>query len=236
MSRHNRQALLSAMQENELFASFNPSFQNALIDIGQVFILNAGVELFAAGSNDRHLYGVVAGELVASNVDDLGNVAVLLLLRPGTWFGEIAFFDGQPRTHTVHALTRSRVLRVRSNDLEMWLKDHPEDWRHLGCMMSSKLRVALESLQDDAILPLESRIVRRLQLITTNYKTRSRAPSEVPISQELLAQMLGVSKQSVSKGLMRLEHQGLIRRQYGKIKLIQPLSSHKAHSHTGHQQ
>lgn len=224
MGKQSRHTLHSTLRENVWFAVCDPAFQEALTDLGQILTLNPKQEVFAAGSSDRHLYGVITGELVASNVDDQGNISVLSVIRPGKWIGEIAFFDGLPRTHTVHALKRSRVLRIHCNALERWLQEHPKHWRDLGCLMSAKLRIALEALQDDAILPLESRILRRLQLLSSNYRASPNQHSEVTISQELLAQMLGVSRQSTSKTLKGLEARGVIKRRYAKVVLLQELS------------
>ena len=79
--------------------------------------------------------------------------------------------------------------------------------------------IAVEEL---AQLPLEERVWRRLQLVARGYGSRDAPRRRIRLSQELLAQMLGVSRQSINKALKALEAGGRLRLHYGEIELPAP--------------
>ena len=81
------------------------------------------------------------------------------------------------------------------------------------------LFIAVEEL---AQLPLEERVWRRLQLVARGYGSRDAPRRRIRLSQELLAQMLGVSRQSINKALKALEAGGRLRLHYGEIELPAP--------------
>ena len=81
------------------------------------------------------------------------------------------------------------------------------------------LFVAVEEL---AQLPLEERVWRRLQLVAHGYGSRETPRRHIRLGQEVLAQMLGVSRQSVNKALKTLEAGGRLRLHYGEIELLAP--------------
>ena len=87
----------------------------------------------------------------------------------------------------------------------------------LVVLATSVLFVAVEEL---AQLPLEERVWRRLQLVARGYGSRDAPRRRIRLSQELLAQMLGVSRQSINKALKALEAGGRLRLHYGEIELL----------------
>lgn len=212
-----RRGLLSFLGEDEWFGQCGSTFQEALLRMGQEVALVEGAPLFFNGTADTALYCVVRGALVASNTDANGTVAVMSLIPPKRWFGESALFDGLPRTHDVYAWQDSTLLKIDGTQLGRWLDEHPANWKDLGRLTSGKLRVALSALEDATLAPLDVRILRRLQLIATGYRSRTSPQPDISISQEMLGQMMGVSRQSISKSLRQLEHRGLVTILYGRI-------------------
>jgi CRP-like cAMP-binding protein len=79
--------------------------------------------------------------------------------------------------------------------------------------------VALDVIQEMVFLPLEKRILRRLEWIATGYGSRVKPCKQVRIPQEGIAQMMGVSRQSANKAMKTLEAVGLISRNYGVVEL-----------------
>ena len=75
-------------------------------------------------------------------------------------------------------------------------------------------------MQDLAQPPLEERVWRRLQLVAQGYGSREAPRRRIHLSQEVLAQMLGVSRQSINKALKAMEAGGRLRLHYGEIELL----------------
>lgn len=211
--------LRRALSSDRWYRSCHSELQMALVSLARPVRLAHGEELFLLGEQSQGLFCVLDGALLVSNVDRDGKVAVLSQVEPVQWFGEISTLDRGPRHFSAHANGDTKVLCVDGAVLEPWLNAHPLCWRDLGVLASGKLRVALDVIQEQAFLPLEQRVFRRLERIASGYGSRVTPKKRVRIPQEVIAQMLGVSRQSANRALKYLEEVGLIFRSYGIVEL-----------------
>lgn len=196
--------------------------QQQLLAIGQRVLLADGQMLFARGDSARGLCCVLAGTLRVGSVLADGRPSLLTALEPGQWFGEISLVDGLPRTHDVVADGAAEVWRVPGEELLNWLEAHPVCWRDIARLVCVKLRMSFEVLEDIAQLPLPQRLAKRLLLVARDQGVAidaGRRP-RIRLSQEQLALMLGVSRQTVNKALGSLAEQGMLALHYGEIELL----------------
>lgn len=194
--------------------------QDTLIALGRPTRLSHGEPLFLMGDCGRGLYCVLQGSVLVSNINPEGKVSVLSQMEPVQWFGEIATLDQGPRPFCAHANGDAEVFYVNGAELEVWLNAHPLHWRNIGILATSKLRVALDVIQEPAFLPIEQRILRRLERIASGYGSQVTPKRHVKVPQEVIAQMMGISRQSTNKALKTLEESGLIARNYGMVELL----------------
>ena len=214
--------LHAALSSDEWFSACNPALQAELLRRARMRHLAHGESLFARGGEADGLCCVVAGALHIGALDANGDSALLAYLEPYQWFGEISLIDGRPRTHDAVADGPTQVLVVPREALLAWLDAHPAMWRELARLACRKLRVLFIAVEELAQLPLEERLWRRLQLVARGYGSREAPRRHIRLGQEVLAQMLGVSRQSVNKALKTLEAGGRLRLHYGEIELLAP--------------
>lgn len=212
--------LRRALSADRWFLACPEELQTALIQLGRSRRLVHGESLFRIGDQDQGLFCVQQGAVLVSNISPDGKVSVLSQVEPVQWFGEVSTLDRGPRPFSAHANGGAEVLCVNSAELEAWLNEHPLHWRYIGILASAKLRVALDVLQESAFLPLEQRLLRRLERIASGYGSRVTPKRRVKVPQEVIAQMLGISRQSANKALKTLEESGLIARNYGMVELL----------------
>jgi len=213
-------ALRAALASDDWFAACPTELQDVLLRLGRMHPLAHGQSLFSRGGQADGLCCVTAGGLHIGALDAEGQPAELAYLEPYQWFGEIALIDGLPRTHDAVAEGGTRVLVVPRDPLVDWLDRHPAQWRELARLACRKLRVAFAVLEELAILPLEERLQRRLRLLAQGYGSREAPRRRIRLGQEVLARMMGVSRQSVNKALKTLETRGVLRLHYGEIELL----------------
>ncbi|KAF1061364.1 MAG: CRP-like cAMP-activated global transcriptional regulator [Pseudomonas citronellolis] len=182
--------------------------------------LPAGQRLFIRGDAPCGLYGVVEGMMRISVVGENGKEALLALVEPPNWFGEICLFDGQPRTHDAYAEKPTVLLQVPMAELHALLEAHPQYWRDFALLMSHKLRMAFSLLEEQALLPAAQRLARRLLLIAEGYGGVEVSRSELNLPQEQLAAMLSLSRQTTNHLLKELEARGILRLSYSHIELL----------------
>ncbi|MET1079802.1 MAG: Crp/Fnr family transcriptional regulator [Pseudomonas sp.] len=182
--------------------------------------LGAGQTLFCRGDPPCGLYAVLEGAVRVGAVNQAGKEALLTLVEPPNWFGEIALFDGQPRTHDASAEGPSLLLQLPQAALLTLLQAQPQYWRELALLMSQKLRMAFIALEDLSLLPAAPRLARRLLLIAHNYGEQRGPRRTIPLAQEQLAALVGLSRQTTNQILRDLEDRGILHLGYGEIELL----------------
>lgn len=203
------------------FAGLPATFADALLTRAEPVPLAAGQRLFARGDPPDGLYGILRGVIRVTAIAASGEEALLAMLEPPQWFGEIAVFDGAPRTHDAWAQEDSELLRVPQAALLAELTARPAHWRDLGLLLTQKLRLTFASVEELALLPPTRRVAGRLLLMAGGYGSWTGLSKRVlQVSQEQLGLMLGLSRQTVNQSLRELESHGCIRRSRAAIEVI----------------
>ena len=211
---------LALLRSGRWFAGLPVELQTSLVDRALLRTLAPRQRLFSRGDEADGLYAMLDGALRVSGSSESGREALLTLLEPPTWFGEISIFDGAPRTHDAVAESEALVLHVPRPALDALLEAQPRWWRELGLLVTSKLRLAFTAMEDMALLPIAVRLARRLALMVEGYGEREHGRRTVEVSQEQLAQMLSTSRQTANQLLKELEARELIRLSYGTIEVL----------------
>lgn len=207
------------LQAGHWFGALPGALQEALLAAAQVQRLDAGQRLFRRGDPPSGLYAVVEGAMRIGAVSQDGKEALLTLVEPPYWFGEISLFDGQPRTHDAFAEGPCTLLLVPQAELLALLERQPQYWRDFALLMSHKLRLAFIALEQMSLLPAAPRLARRLLMIAENYG-EGEPRRVIHLAQEQLALMLAISRQTTNQILKELQAQGIVRLSYGEIEIL----------------
>jgi CRP-like cAMP-binding protein len=203
------------------FRTIPVALQDWLCNAGHARRLAPGERVFARGAPNCGLYAVVEGAVSATGVSPMGKEALLTLIEPPHWFGEIALFDGLPRTHDIIAVGPTTVVHIPQPALEALLRDEPRYWQAFGLLLTHKLRLSFLVLEDTALLPAAVRLARRLLMMVEGYGERADAQRRIiALQQEQLAMMLSLSRQTTNQILQDLGAQGAIRLARGEIEIL----------------
>lgn len=195
------------------FSKLSPALRNAILARAHVRRLKDGAALATRGSAAEEWCGVALGAVRISTVSLAGKQVTLTYAEPGTWFGDIALFDGLPRTHDADAHGPTTLLCVRKPDFRELLTQHVELYDALLRLNCRRLRLMFDQFEDLNTRPLRSRLAKQLLLLARRY---GKAQGEelrigLALAQEDLAQMLGASRQRVNQELKRFERDGALR-------------------------
>jgi CRP-like cAMP-binding protein len=182
-----------------------------------------GELIFRQGDPGTSLAVIDRGQGKIRMLSPHGKELVLALLGPGEFFGELAVLDGEPRSADAVAMEPSRLLVLQRQDLRRDLEARPRIAVQLLSVLSRRLRQADGVIQDAAFLDLAGRLAKvLLNLAATHGQS---GPEGVRIALRLtqveLAAMVGGTRESVSKWLGAFERRGLIRRDGGRITIVQ---------------
>lgn len=209
------------MNVNPWFAGMPVADRRAVIAASERLRLAAGGMLFRQGdavaAGQGAFYGVVGGGIKASSLREDGKEAILVVLEAGNWFGEISLIDGQPRTHDATAVVDSELLVLPRPAFDK-LMQRPAFARAVCRMLAARVRSLYGMVEDATLRSTRARVARRLLLLARGDATQARETRPVvPVSQEALAMMLGVSRQTLSKELQALAQAGAVTLGYGRI-------------------
>ena len=202
------------------FRQLSPVLQDSLLAAARPLDLAAGERLFQRGDPPCGIYAVLSGAIRIGAVSAQGKEALLTLIEAPHWFGEICLFDGQPRTHDAYAEGATRLLRVPQATLQALLDEHPHYWREFALLMSQKLRLAFVALEQQSLMGAAPRVAFRLLQMAAGYGEVDGARRVLQLSQEQLALMLSLSRQTTNQILKDLQQEGAVRLSYGEIEIV----------------
>lgn len=208
--------------ENPWFMSLPERERDALLAAAAPQSLGRGAILFRKGERTADtaadgFYCVVSGCLKASSLHENGRESILTLIEPGHWFGELTLVDPAGRSHDITAVVDTDVLVVRNEAFER-LMESPVFVRAIARLLALRLRMVFSALDDGALCSTSMRIVRRLVMLA--HGDANALPSgrtRLPVSQDALAMMLGISRQTLNKELRSLAEADLVRVGYRHI-------------------
>jgi CRP-like cAMP-binding protein len=210
----------SRLMSGQWFSHLPVSFQDSLLAVAKVRRLAPGQRLFKRGDPPCGLYAVLEGAVRIGAVSEQGKEALLSLVEPPHWFGEICLFDGQLRTHDAFGVGQCTLLHIPQNALLALLDEQPVHWRQLALLMSQKLRMTFINLEQLSLLPAPARLAHRLLMIAEGYGEIAPPRRVLQLPQEQLASMLSLSRQTTNQILKDLQGQGILDLSYGEIEIL----------------
>jgi CRP/FNR family cyclic AMP-dependent transcriptional regulator len=215
--------LMQRMSANPWFGGLPPSERRAVLAAAERQRLAPGEMLFRQGdavpAGTGAFYGLVSGTIKASSLREDGKEAILVLLEAGNWFGEISLIDGQPRTHDATSVGEAEVIAVPRVAFDA-LMLRPAFAAAVCRMLAGRVRSLYGMVEDATLRSTRARVARRLLLLARGDATFARdARPSVPVSQESLAMMLGIARQTLSKELRGLVEAGAVVLGYGRIEI-----------------
>jgi len=158
--------------------------------------------LFLKGDPGDGLYALRRGQIRIGSGSHEGRHVTLNILGAGDVFGEIALLDGQPRTADAVALEPCDLFVVQRRDFLGLLGRDPQIAVRVIELLCARLRWMSERMEEATLLPLETRLARRLLSLAQDFG------SDVQVSQQELAHVVGAARESVNRIAARLAAAG----------------------------
>lgn len=210
----------SVLLHNPWFAALSAGLRRDMLAATERRHLQPGEMLFRQGHAPDGFYALLQGKLKMSTLNQDGREAILTMLDIGTWFGEISLIDGQPRTHDATAVGHAEIL-VMPPAVFGQLMEQAEFAGAVARMLAARIRLLYGLVEDASLRSVRHRVARRLVLLANSHAPVPHdSPAAIPVTQESLAMMLGISRQSLSKELKFFEQHGVLTLGYGQISLL----------------
>ncbi len=212
----------AAINNGRWFSSLSPSLRHDILRCAFVKRYKDGELICARGDPAEAWSAVAKGSVRVSSTSITGKQVTLSYVEPGIWFGDVAIFDGERRTHDAYAHGDTTMLSVSRADLQKILTQHVELYEALLRLHARRIRQLFGLVEDLNTLPLRARLAKQLAHLVRSYGVSSLQDGRevrigLHLAQEELAQLLGASRQRVNQELKSMEREEVIRIEPGGL-------------------
>lgn len=180
--------------------------------VGDIVSKHPGTHLFQEGEASVAAYLVERGEVEIYRGSARAR-RVVARVGPGSMLGDIALFGDRPYISSARAVGAVRAFRFERSRLLPELSLHPAvsmRWLVAGLRQFEETQRRVIRLMHKTVL------AQVADLLVEEAERRT----EVKLSQGTIANLLGVSRQSVNEALARLRDQGLVVTGYRTIGIL----------------
>ena len=153
------------------------------------------------------LYIVSAGQVKVVLIGEDGREVILSVLGDGDFFGEMALIDDEPRSAHVIAMGDSTLLVLRREDFQGLLMQTPAIALAMLRELTRRLRRVDEKVGSLVLLDVNGRVARLL-LDLADEAGGERITRR--LTHHTIAQMIGSSRETVSRTMRELVDKGFI--------------------------
>jgi len=212
------------ISEPTLFAELAPADIQLIASHGVARRYPKGSVLINEGDESDSLYVILEGKVRVYLSDDSGKEVILRTQGSGEYFGELAIIDSAPRSASVITVETTRVSLVTRAGFEQCMREHEDLALQLIRSLATRVRSLTENVRNLALLDVYGRVARTLLSLARDQD------GEQVISQRLthqeLANMVGASREMVSRIMKDLTEGGYIVIQDRRIHIPRKLPTH----------
>ena len=153
------------------------------------------------------LYIVSTGQVKVVLIGEDGREVILSVLNDGDFFGEMSLIDDEPRSAHVIAMKDSRLLVLRRDDFQQQINQHPSIAVKLLRVLVQRLRRADAKIGGLVLLDVNGRVAKLL----LDLADEGGGPKITrKLTHHTIAQMIGSSRETVSRAMRELSDRGLV--------------------------
>jgi CRP/FNR family cyclic AMP-dependent transcriptional regulator len=202
-----RVSVEATLQKVPLFSQLGPADLQRVLEVARerAYPKNS-VILFEDDPGDA-LYIVKEGQVKVVLIGEDGREVILSVLGEGDFFGEMALIDDEPRSAHVIAMDDSALLVLRREDFQGLLIQTPAMALAMLRELTRRLRRVDEKVGSLVLLDVNGRVARLL-LDLADEAGGERITRR--LTHHTIAQMIGSSRETVSRTMRELVDKGMI--------------------------
>ncbi len=170
-------------------------------------------KIIQQGENYTDVYFLVAGKAHVLNFSETGRAVSYATLSEGDIFGELAAIDDLPRSAWVWTMTPCTVVAMPGSFFRDLVTSHPDLSHALLRKLADIIRIGDKRIADFSLLGAEQRVCIGLLSMAAPDPANPKRLIIFPVStQANFADVIGVSRETVSRVFSRLRQERIIRR------------------------
>jgi CRP/FNR family cyclic AMP-dependent transcriptional regulator len=177
--------------------------------------------IFLEEETGNYMYLVLSGKVKVAKAGSAGKETIVAIHRAGDFFGEMALLDGKTAPATVSAMEDAKIISVSGADFHRYLLHNQKVMLQIIQVLCTRLRQVWQT-QSLSSSTAEARIRMGLYQLAKRHGIRDAHGTiiDLKITHQELAEMVGTSRETVTRVLSRLREQGIIEIDQRRITLI----------------
>jgi CRP/FNR family transcriptional regulator, cyclic AMP receptor protein len=180
----------------------------------------AGELICRVGRAPTFWFGLLDGLLKMSNDSAQGMPITFTGVSPGGWFGEGTVLKMEPYRYNIEALRASLVAGIPVDTFNLLLERSIGFNRFILQQLNERLSQFIGAREIDRLSDPDSRVARSLGALFHPVLYPG-VGSLLKITQQELGYLVGLSRQRVNAALRTLQAEGLIRIEYGGVRVLE---------------
>lgn len=175
--------------------------------------------IFMEGEKGEAIYFVKSGKVKISKTSPLGKEHIIRIMQSGDIFAESVLFVGGVYPATAEAIEDSEVIVLKNADIERLILNNNEIALGIIKLMAKRLQNVAVIIEN---LALRDSLGRTVSVLLTfakerGIKIRDGILLELNMSRQDLANIVGTSRENVTRILSQLDREGIIELDRHKI-------------------
>jgi len=206
-----------ALRAVPIFAQLRESDLEALAQLFRARDYPKNSVILFAHDPCEAFYVLVSGQVkVMLNSED-GREVILSLIRTGDFFGERSLMDEEPHAASVIAMEDSRLLVLRRDEFRRCIMEMPGVAFGLLRVLLNRLRAADHKIGGLILLDVTGRVANLLLQLADQHDGHKVVD---PPTHQVMAQMVGASRETVSRTLRALADGGMIEVDRSELRIL----------------
>src|SRR6516165_9701309 len=210
--------LRCTFREHRLFCNLHPEALKKLQAIKATSVYPKGTLLCLEGQAARGVYVLCTGRAKLSTTSAEGKSIILRIAEPGEVLGLTAAVSNTPYEATVETLEQTQANFITQTDFSRFLQDHPEVGMKVAQQLTHNCKCAYNEIRSLGLSNSVPEKIAKLLLEWAQHPLKpasGKQPHEISIrvtlTQEEIAQMVGTSRETVSRVLGDFRKKGWVR-------------------------
>jgi CRP/FNR family transcriptional regulator, cyclic AMP receptor protein len=179
--------------------------------------------IFMEEETGNYMYLVLSGKVKVSKAGSAGKETILAIHRAGDFFGEMSLLDGKTSPATVSAMEDSKIISLSGADFHKYLLHNEKVMLQIIHVLCARLRQVWQT-QSQSSSTAESKIRMGIYDLAKKHGIRDAHGTiiDLKITHQELAEMVGTSRETVTRVLAHLREQGIIEITERRMTLLDP--------------
>lgn len=179
--------------------------------------------IFMEEETGNYMYLVLTGKVKVAKSTSSGKETILAIHKTGDFFGEMSLLDGKTAPATVSAMEDSKIISVSGTDFHKYLMHNEKVLLQIIDVLCARLRQVWQK-QSLSSSKADARIRMGIYDLAQRHGVQDAHGTiiDLKITHQELAEMVGTSRETVTRVIARLREEGIIEVAQRRMTLLDP--------------